>query len=382
VKALLVLEDGTVWKGTSIGVAGRAYGEVVFNTSMTGYQEMLTDPSYAGQILTLTYPLIGNYGTADADSESRRVQVSGFVVRELCEAPSHWRAGETLQDYLARNQVVGIQGIDTRALTRHLRVRGVMMGALSTDETPAQMLARLRALPDYGAIDFVRRVTTPHPYVWEEPLAGGETSEPDSPSAAAGSVAAFPRHHVVAVDCGLKHNILRSLRSLGCRITVVPCTTSAEEILAHRPDGVLLSPGPGDPALLGYVVANIRQLLGRLPVLGICLGNQLVGCALGGKTFKLKFGHRGGNHPVKDLTTGRVYITSQNHGFALDPESLAGSGAEVTHINLNDGTVEGIRHVEKGVFTVQYHPEACPGPRDNFYLFEQFVERMRNATQA
>ncbi|HOJ23324.1 MAG TPA: glutamine-hydrolyzing carbamoyl-phosphate synthase small subunit [Armatimonadota bacterium] len=361
VKASLVLEDGTVWTGTAIGAAGRGYGEVVFNTSMTGYQEMLTDPSYAGQILTLTYPLIGNYGATEPDTESRRVQVSGLIVRELCETPSNWRSQGTLQEYLERNNVVGIQGIDTRALTRHLRVRGVMMGALSTGEDPEAMLAWLKALPDYTKIDFARRVTTPEPYTWEEPA-----------DAAAPEV----RHHVVAIDCGLKYSILRSLRSLGCRVTVVPCTTTPAEILAHRPDGILLSPGPGNPALLGYLVDTIRALLGKLPILGICLGNQLVGCALGGSTFKLKFGHRGGNHPVKDLTTGRVYITSQNHGFALDPESLAGTGAEVTHVNLNDGTVEGIRHEGKGVFTVQYHPEASPGPWDNFYLFEQFVERM------
>lgn len=362
-KALLVLEDNTVWEGSAIGAAGHTHGEVVFNTSMTGYQEMLTDPSYAGQILTLTYPLIGNYGITENDTESRRVQVSGFVVREMCETPSNWRSEIPLRQYLEQHNIVGIQGVDTRALTRHLRVRGVMMGTVTTDETAEAALARLRQAPDYRKIDFVRQVTTPETYTWEKATYPTDVE---------------PRYHVVAVDCGLKYNILRSLRSLGCRITVVPCTTPTADILAYKPDGVLLSPGPGDPALLEYVVSNVRPLLGRLPVLGICLGNQLVGCALGGKTFKLKFGHRGGNHPVKDLTTGRVYITSQNHGFALDPDSL-GNGAEVTHINLNDGTVEGIRHVEKGVFTVQYHPEASPGPRDSFYLFEKFVERMEAA---
>ncbi len=360
-KALLVLEDGTVWEGSAIGAAGRAYGEVVFNTSMTGYQEMLTDPSYAGQILTLTYPLIGNYGITEEDTESRRVQVSGFVVRELCEEPSNWRVQGTLQQYLERNGVIGIQGVDTRALTRHLRVRGVMRGAISTDESPEKALARIQASPDYSGIDFVRQVTAKEPYVWEK---ASYESDPEI------------RFEVVAIDCGLKFNILRSLRSLGCRTTIVPCTTPAEEILAMKPDGVLLSPGPGDPERLGYIVETVRRLIGQLPVQGICLGNQLVGWAVGGRTFKLKFGHRGGNHPVKDLTTGRVYITSQNHGFALDADSLAGTGAEVTHVNLNDGTVEGIRHLEKGVFTVQYHPEASPGPKDSFYLFEGFVQRM------
>ncbi|MBI4301250.1 MAG: glutamine-hydrolyzing carbamoyl-phosphate synthase small subunit, partial [Chloroflexi bacterium] len=295
-KALLVLEDGTIFQGYSFGAPVRAYGEVVFNTSMTGYQEILTDPSYAGQIVVLTYPLIGNYGINEADFESKKIQVSGLVVRENCPTPSHWQSTRTLDEFLAAHNIPGISEIDTRALTRRLRSAGVMMGTITSDETPDEALERIKTSPRYDSIDFVRLVTTPQPYQW---------SPPDvSPN----------RGHIVVVDCGLKYNILRILRGLGCSVTVVPCTASAEEILNLKPDGIVLSPGPGDPALLGYVVKTVEKLVGVKPIMGICLGLQLIGQAFGGKTFKLKFGHRGANHPVRDLLTGRVYITSQNHG--------------------------------------------------------------------
>jgi carbamoyl-phosphate synthase small subunit len=364
-KALLILEDGAAFEGEAIGAPGTCAGEVVFSTAMTGYQEMLTDPSYAGQILTLTYPLIGNYGVAEADFESRRVQVSGFVVRQLCEVPSHWRCQESLSRFLDRHGVVGLQGIDTRALTRRLRAHGVMMGLVTTELDADQARERLRAAPSYGSVDYVRRVSTPEPYTWEaEPGAGGERPL-----------------EVALVDCGVKFNIMRSLAQLGCRTTVFPCTAAPEAILARNPDGVAFSPGPGDPAHLEYVVATARALVGRKPLFGICLGNQIVGQAFGAGTFKLPFGHRGGNHPVKDLETGRVYITSQNHGYAVDPRGLEQSGLEVTHVNLNDGTVEGLRHRELPIFTIQYHPEASPGPQDSRYLFDRFVKAMRGEPQ-
>ncbi len=360
-KALLLLEDGSVFEGAAIGAPGTAAGEVVFSTAMTGYQEMLTDPSYAGQILTLTYPLIGNYGVTEEDFESRRVQVSGFVVRQLCEVPSHWRAGEGLDAFLRRHEVVGIQGIDTRALTRRLRSHGVMMGLVTTELTAEAALERLRAAPAYGSIDYVRRVSTEEPYRWEA------ENVPDGKRPL----------EVALVDCGVKFNIMRSLAQLGCSTTVYPCATPPEAILEARPDGVAFSPGPGDPTHLDYVVNTARALLGKQPLFGICLGNQIVGKAFGAGTFKLPFGHRGSNHPVKDLVTGRVTITSQNHGYAVDPAGLDRTGLEVSHLNLNDGTVEGLRHRELPVFTIQYHPEASPGPRDSAYLFEEFVAAMR-----
>lgn len=354
-KAILVLEDGSVFTGQSLGAAGATYGEVVFNTGMTGYQEILTDPSYAGQIVTLTYPLVGNYGINSEDFESRRVQVEGFVVRVAETIPSNWRQGQTLHDFLRERGVVGIQGIDTRELTRRIRAEGVMMGAISTEESPEQALERLRSSPGYDRIDFVRKVTTEEPYEWP---AEGEA-----------------RFRVALLDCGVKFNIMRSLAKLGCTTTVYPCTASAERILADNPDGIMLSPGPGDPANLGYVVETVRRLVGKRPIMGVCLGNQLLGCAFGSRTFKLRFGHRGSNHPVKDLATERVYITSQNHGYALDPDALTG-GMEVAHINLNDGTVEGLRHRELPIFSIQYHPEASPGPNDSSYFFTQFIELM------
>jgi carbamoyl-phosphate synthase small subunit len=355
------LEDGTSFEGQAIGAPGTAVGEVVFSTSMTGYQEMLTDPSYAGQLLTLTYPLIGNYGVTDADLESRGVQVSGLVIKQLCEAPSNWRSSESLQRFLERQGIPGIQGIDTRALTRRLRVHGVMMGLLTSELDREAALQRLREAEDYSSINFVRRVSTPEPYSWEATAARKDGRE----------------LHACLIDCGVKFNILRSLAAHGVRTTVFPCTARAEEILERNPDGIALSPGPGDPKHLEDVVSTARTLIrSGKPVFGICLGNQIVGKAFGADTFKLPFGHRGGNHPVKELETGRVYITSQNHGYAVDPSGLERSGVEVTHVNLNDGTVEGLRHKELPVFTIQYHPEANPGPRDSAYMFDAFVKAM------
>jgi carbamoyl-phosphate synthase small subunit len=333
---------------------------------------MLTDPSYSGQILVLTYPIIGNYGINPQDFESSKIQVKGLVVRENCSQPSHWQSTHTIHEFLAENGVPGIWGVDTRALTRRLRSAGVMMGIITCEESPQEALERLRSLPRYDDTDFVKEVSTRSPYQWEEsPLVGvgGEESP--------GLVPSRFSHHIVVIDCGLKLNILRSLHRMGCALTVVPCTTSAEEILDMKPDGIVLSPGPGDPALLGYLIDTTRKLIDKKPIMGICLGNQLIALALGGRTFKLKFGHRGGNHPVRDLETGKVYITAQNHGYAVDPDSFKG-GLEVSHINLNDGTVEGLRHRELPIFSIQYHSEASLGPQDNLYLFEQFLEMVKD----
>jgi carbamoyl-phosphate synthase small subunit len=358
-RAILVLEDGSGYEGFAFGAEVTGYGEVVFNTSMVGYQEMLTDPSYAGQIVVPTYPLIGNYGINKQDFESRRIQIRGFVVREECCQPNHYLNSKTLHEYLAESGIPGISGVDTRSITRKLRSVGVMMGMITCDKTPQEALNDLKRMPSYGSIDFVKEVSTEAPYEWEPGLAG-----PD------------PAYQIVALDCGLKFNILRILRRMGCRITAVPCTTSAKEILNMNPDGILLSPGPGDPELLEYVVETVRKLIDQKPIMGICLGCQLIGKAFGARTFKLKFGHRGANHPVRDLTTGRVYITAQNHGYAVDPDNLK-DGLEVSHINLNDDTVEGLRHKELPVFSIQYHSEASPGPWDNIYLFEQFMEMIK-----
>ncbi len=357
-KAILVLADGSTYEGYSFGAEADAYGEVVFNTSMTGYQEMLTDPSYAGQIVVPTYPLIGNYGVNEQDVESKRIQVRGFVVREDCLKPNHFLSQKTIHEYLSESCIPGIAGIDTRAVTRKLRSVGVMMGIVTSDKTPEEALAALKQAPDYGSTDFVLDVSTDTPYEWP--------GQPDE-------VAPF---RVIVLDCGLKFNILRLLSRLGCRAIAVPCTTSAEQILKMKPDGILLSPGPGDPELLDYIVVNVRKLIGKKPIMGICLGCQLIGKAFGGKTFKLKFGHRGSNHPVKEFATGRVHITAQNHGYAVDPDTLK-DGLEVSHINLNDGTVEGLRHKELPVFSIQYHSEASPGPLDNTYLFDKFINMMK-----
>ncbi|MFC1957658.1 glutamine-hydrolyzing carbamoyl-phosphate synthase small subunit [Chloroflexota bacterium] len=358
-KAILVLEDGSVYHGYSFGAEADSYGEVVFNTSMTGYQEMLTDPSYAGQIVVPTYPLIGNYGTNEQDFESNRIQVRGFVVREECLEPNHYLNRRTLRQYLAESGIPGIYGVDTRAITRKLRSSGVMMGMISADKTPEQALEELKNLPDYGSIDFARQVTTNASYEWEPDLADSDSTT-----------------NIVVLDCGLKYTILRMMRRAGCRVTAVPCTMSAEEILDLKPDGVILSPGPGNPEVLDYIVATVKQLIGKKPIMGICMGNQLIARAFGASTFKLKFGHRGANHPVRDLSDGRIHITSQNHGYATDPDSLKG-GLEVSHINLNDGTVEGLRHKELPIFSIQYHSEASPGPLDNTYLFEKFLDMVR-----
>ncbi|MBM4405999.1 MAG: glutamine-hydrolyzing carbamoyl-phosphate synthase small subunit [Chloroflexi bacterium] len=357
-KAYLILEDGAIFEGTAFGAAVEVVGEVVFNTSMTGYQEMLTDPSYGGQIVMPTYPLIGNYGINADDFESRRIQVRGFIVREDCEEPSHYQSERTLHEYLLAQGVPGIAGADTRAVTRRLRTRGVMMGMVTRD-APDAALKRLQNAPRYGNTDFVKLVTTEAPYAWKEPPHGEA-----------------PPLSITVVDMGVKYNILRNLQSRGCRVRVVPSTTSAEDILSTGPDGVLLSPGPGDPALLGYAIQSARGIIGKLPIFGICLGHQVLGHAFGGTTFKLKFGHRGGNHPVKDLKTGRVYITAQNHGYAVDGDT-APRGVEITHINLNDGTVEGLRHKDLPVMSIQYHSEAAPGPLDNVEMFDRFVEMVR-----
>jgi carbamoyl-phosphate synthase small subunit len=358
-KALLALEDGSIYQGYSFGAPVDAFGEVIFCTSMVGYQEMLTDPSYAGQILVPTYPLIGNYGINDRDFESSGIQVQGFVVREQCLQPSHYLSQKTISQYLTENGIPGIYGIDTRAVTRRLRLSGVMMGMISSNKTPQQALDELHRTPGYGSIDFVKKVTTQSSYQW-------------LPEARA------PKYHIVVLDCGLKYNILRILNRLGCSTTAVPCTTSAKEILSLKPDGILLSPGPGNPALLDYIVDTIKQLIGKKPIMGICLGNQLIARAFGAATFKLKFGHHGANHPVRDLATGRVYITAQNHGYAVDPDTLPDS-LEVTQINLNDGTLEGLKHKQLPVFAIQYHSEASPGPLDNTYLFDRFLEMIKES---
>lgn len=368
-RATLVLEDGTAFEGESLGAPGRTIGEVVFNTGMTGYQEILTDPSYAGQLVTLTYPLIGNYGINPEDFESRRVQVEGLIVREADDRPSNWRSAQTLDAFLKAKGVVGIKCVDTRAITRALRVRGVMMGIITTEDTAVEALAALKVAPDYAQIDFVQRVTTEQPYKWGPQSIGPEPlNQEGSPDSGA-------RYRVALLDCGVKYNIIRSLAELGCETTVHPCTATADELLRDNPDGIMLSPGPGDPAQYGYIVDMVRRVAGKKPIMGVCLGNQILGCAFGSKTFKLKFGHRGSNHPVKDLATGRVSITSQNHGYAIDPDLLT-DGMEVGHINLNDGTVEGLRHKELPIFSIQYHPEASPGPTDSAYFFREFIKSL------
>jgi carbamoyl-phosphate synthase small subunit len=370
--AILVLEDGTVFRGRAFGAGARSSGEVVFATAMTGYQEMLTDPSFAGQVLVLTYPLAGNYGINREDVESKRIQVRGLVVHEECGEPSHWNSDMTLNDYLASEEIPGIAGVDTRALTRKLRTAGVMMGAITTDETVGEALARLRALPRYGETDLVREVSTDKPYDW--PIAGMIGLKPDPLSDR--GVRLQPDRHVVVIDSGVKYNIMRLLAERGCRVTALPPDAPAEQILAQSPDGILFSPGPGDPAFLDYQVATVRSLIGKSPVLGICLGHQVLGRAFGAGTFKLKFGHRGANHPVQDVATGRVHITAQNHGYAVDPDGLS-ADIEVAQLHLNDGTCEGLRHRTEPVISIQYHSEASPGPLDNVYVFDRFVTMMK-----
>lgn len=371
--AKLALADGTIYTGTGFGASGEVFGEVCFNTSLTGYQEILTDPSYCGQIVTMTYPLIGNYGINPEDVESGKLAIRGFVIRELCRQPSNFRSTMSLDDYLRDANVLGIEGIDTRALVRRLRIRGAMTGVLSTTDLDDQSLIRkAQSSPALVGQDLVREVMPGKPFEWNEHL---------SPLTFY-STAAIPQTsqdlHVVAIDYGMKWNILRHLRDLGCRVTVVPGTVTAEEVLAYKPDGVFLSNGPGDPRPLTYAIDTIRGLLGKVPIFGICLGHQLMGLACGAEIIKLKFGHRGGNQPVLNRDNGKVEITSQNHGFAIASESLP-SCLDVTHINLNDQTVEGLRHKELPAFCVQYHPEASAGPHDSSYLFQQFRQLMLQA---
>jgi carbamoyl-phosphate synthase small subunit len=366
--AQLVLRDGRVFRGYTLGAEGEASGEVIFNTAMTGYQEILTDPSYRGQIVAMTYPMIGNYGLNEEDVESRRPWVNGFVVKEASRWPSGFRSRLSLDAYMRAHGIVGIEGIDTRALTRHLRNHGAQDGLIVSGEADLDGLReRARALPSLLGRDLVAEVSVDRPFAWGEgpwDLRRGYTNPPPS------------RFRVVAFDSGVKFNILRQLAAAGCEVTVVPAAASADEVLAHGPHGIFLSNGPGDPEGVPYLIDTVRSLMGQVPIFGICLGHQILGLAAGGRTYKLPFGHHGANHPVKDLATGRVEITSQNHGFAVDPGSLTSRGWEVSHVNLNDGTCEGLRHRELAVFSVQYHPEASPGPHDANYLFHRFTQLM------
>ena len=356
-KAVLYLEDGRLFEGLGFGAEGESVGEVVFNTSMTGYQEILTDPSYAGQIVVMTQPEIGNYGVNREDEESRKPFVEGLIVRECSPIFSNWRGEKTLDRYLQENSIPGITETDTRALVRHIRGQGAMRGILSTvDLDPESLKRKVLKHPPMEGSDYVHAVTSNEPYSW--------ASE-------------SPHFRVVAYDFGIKRNILRSLASRGCDLTIVPATTSAEDVLALNPDGIFLSNGPGDPEPLDYIVKDLKKLIHKKPVFGICLGHQLLGLAFEGKTYKLKFGHRGGNHPVKNLITGKVEISAHNHGFAVDPDSLKDSEIQLTHLNLNDQTLEGFRHRYLPVFSVQYHPEAAPGPHDSLYLFDDFLRLMR-----
>ena len=370
-KAILALSDGTVFEGSSFGAEGETTGEVVFNTSLTGYQEVLTDPSYKGQIVTMTYSQQGNYGINPEDVESVKPWVEGFIVKEPCLFPSNWRSTESLMGYLIRNRIIGISGIDTRALTRIIRDKGAMQGVISTvDSDFASLVKKAQAAPTLVGRDLVKEVSCTQPYEWH-----GELWNLEQGGYPKASKEGKKKFKVVAYDFGVKKNILRNLSAAGCSVTVVPASTTAEEALAMNPDGIFLSNGPGDPDAVGYAKETVKKLIGRKPIFGICLGHQILSLALGGKTYKLKFGHRGGNQPVQDLTTGKVEITSQNHGFAVDLDSLKGK-AELSHINLNDRTCEGLTLSGKPVFSVQYHPEASPGPHDSDYLFRDFIEMM------
>ncbi|MBT7983163.1 MAG: glutamine-hydrolyzing carbamoyl-phosphate synthase small subunit [Akkermansiaceae bacterium] len=386
-KAILALEDGRHFVGEAFGATGEQSGEICFNTSMTGYQEILTDPSYRGQIVTMTYPLIGNYGVNDIDTESNCPHVKGFVIEELCEEPSNWRSENSLQSYLKDNNIIGIQGIDTRSLTKHLRERGAMKAMLTTEDiSPEEACSRAAQSDGVVGMDFVQEVTTEESYQWDpddtlsrEWVLANPTTEPDQKNGN-NYYQNLPeiKYQIVAYDFGIKQNILRCLRREGFSINVVNARTSAEDVLSMNPDGVFLSNGPGDPEALGHIHTEIKSLLGKIPVFGICLGHQVLAHAIGGKTYKLKFGHRGGNQPVKDLRTDAVAITSQNHGFAVDADSLP-SSAEVTHINLNDDTVEGLRSNDHPTFSVQYHPEASPGPNDAKYFFSEFAKLIEDS---
>ncbi|MBU4376218.1 MAG: glutamine-hydrolyzing carbamoyl-phosphate synthase small subunit [Candidatus Omnitrophica bacterium] len=355
-KAKIALEDGTVFEGTSFGVSGEKDGEAVFNTSMTGYQEVITDPSYKGQIVIMTYPLIGNYGVNDEDAESRKPFLEAFVVKELSKIASNWRSKKSLDQYLKENGILGIEGIDTRALTKHIRLKGAMKAVVSTEEMDdKRLLNKAKASPGLVGRDLVKEVIEPDTRYWNKD----------------------GKYKVVVIDCGAKFNILRELAKRDCLVTIVPANATAGNILKLKPDGVLLSNGPGDPAAVKYLISTVKDLLGKIPMFGICLGQQILGLAMGGKTYKLKFGHHGANHPVKDLKTGAISITSQNHGFSVDMDSLSSDEVEVTHINLNDNTPEGMRHKRFPVFSVQFHPEASPGPHDAGYLFDEFIAMMK-----
>jgi len=359
--AILALEDGRIFRGCSFGASGERYGEIVFNTSMSGYQEIFTDPSYKGQIVVMTYPLIGNYGVNEKDVESRKIFLEGFVVKERSNIASNWRSEKSLEDYIKENNIVAIEGIDTRSLTLHIRQAGTMKAVLSTiDLNEKSLVEKAGNSKGLAGIDLVREVTVGKEYSW--PGKG--------------------KFKVVVLDCGVKYNILRSLSERSCRVVVLPAHTSAEEILSLRPDGLLLSNGPGDPAAVSYVIETTRKLIGKLPIFGICLGHQMLGLALGGKTYKLKFGHHGVNHPVKDLKTGKISVTVQNHGFCVDAGSLSKKDIEITHINLNDRTLEGMRHKKFPLFSVQFHPEASAGPHDAQYLFENFISLMKKHAKA
>ena len=361
-QAFLILEDGSIYYGDSFGYQGETFGEIVFNTSMTGYQEMLTDPSYAGQIVVPTYPLLGNYGINPSDVESREIQVSGFVVRQYCEEPSHTKETQTLNEYLVSQEIVGVSEVDTRAITRRIRSKGVMMGAIAVNISPEEALKQLKTKPTYDELNFVQKVTAREHYEWTE--------------AGIGYDPIINNLKILVSDYGLKYNILRILKGKGCEVEVFPSSVTADELLAQNPDGILLSPGPGDPELLEHLVTTTSQMLGQIPIMGICLGNQILAKSLGAKTYKLKFGHRGANHPVKDMISGKVHITAQNHGYSIDPDSLS-SEVDITHISMNDYTVEGIRHKSVPAMSIQYHSEASPGPKDNEYIFDDFLEMIR-----
>jgi len=380
-RAILALADGKVFEGIGFGAAGEAIGEVVFNTSMTGYQEILTDPSYQSQLVAMTYPQIGNTGVNPADVESRQPFVRGLIVKDYTARPSNWRASQPLHEYMAAHDIVGIQGIDTRSLVRHLRDQGSQEGVIATgDAHPAELVAKAKSSPGLIGLDLVKQVSCAEPYEWNEGTWNLSSGYPRREAGKAvkrrgrGSFTS-PRFSVVAYDFGIKYNILRNLAESGCRVRVVPASLPAEDVLALNPDGIFLSNGPGDPDAVPYAKENVQKLIGQKPVFGICLGHQILGLALGGKSFKLKFGHHGGNQPVLDLTTRKVEITAQNHGFAVDAESLKGP-ARVTHLNLNDNTVEGLAHDELPIFSVQYHPESSPGPHDAKYLFTRFTDMM------
>ncbi len=362
-EAILYLQDATSFRGRTLKETGETSGEAVFNTAMTGYQEILTDPSYTGQIVVMTYPLIGNYGVNDQDVESDRIHVKGFVVKEFCRRHSNWRAKKSLTDYLNDNKIIAMEGVDTRALTRHLRISGAMKAIISTEDfDPKSLQRKLDEMPSMEGMDFVKDVSTLKKYIWK----------PQGPRL----------YKIAAIDCGIKFNILRILSSLGCEVHVFPARAKPKEIMSIKPDGIFLSNGPGDPAVVTYVIDTVKELLGKVPIFGICLGNQILGLALGGKTYKLKFGHHGANHPVKDFEGNRIAVTSQNHGFCVDVKSLNPKEVEIIHVNLNDQSVEGIRDKNLSAFAIQYHPESSPGPHDAKYLFKQFIDMIETYKNA